>query len=164
VRKYLRQLETELYAFAIQSNAVVSPLTINISSNGIGEVYLPSRSTFEKIEPQSQPVGLVFVDGSFLVFQEIVRFGYQDESATEAVIYRLKYSYHYQRPTDYFFFRYDYHPDVGHPDTHPPHHLHCAGWLPGSEQFQSVPRFEVNETTLAKVLRLVLISFPTIIS
>jgi hypothetical protein len=154
-------LETELYAFAIEFGAVVEPLTLNLSNDGVGEVYLPSRSTFEKMNPQSQPTGLVFADGSFLTFYEVVCFDYQEESATEPVIYRLKYGFHYQRPEDCFFFRYDHHPDIGQPETHPLHHLHCAGWLPGATQFQEVPRFEVNETTLAKVLRLILISFPT---
>ncbi|MBI1930538.1 hypothetical protein HYR99_40620, partial [Candidatus Poribacteria bacterium] len=36
-------------------------------------------------------------------------------------------------------------------------------WLPGATQFQTVPRFEVSETTLARGLRLLLISFPTIV-
>ncbi len=156
-------METEIYAFAMKRRAIMAPLTLRISNEGVGEVYLPSRSTFEHIRPQSQPAGLVFADGSFLTFFEVVRFGYRDESAAEPAIYRLKYSYHYQRPADHFFFRYDHHPDLGEPDTHSLHHLHCAGWLPGATQFQTVPRFEVNETTLARVLRLLLISFPTIV-
>ncbi len=163
VRKYLRGLEGQLFHLMNKEQIFIEPLTVSVSQDGRGEFYLPSRETFEKTNPQSEPTGLIFADGSFLTFFEVVRFGYRDESATEPAIYRLKYSYHYQRPADHFFFRYDHHPDIGEPDTHPLHHLHCAGWLPGATQFQTVPRFEVNETTLAKVLRLLLISFPTIV-
>ena len=163
VSRYLHRLETELYAFAVESRGTISPLTLSVSNDGVGEVYLPSRSTFEHLHPQSQPTGLVLADGSFLTFFEVVRFGYPDESAAKPQLYRLRYSYHYQRPADQFFFRYDHHPDIGRPETRPLHHLHCAGWLPGATQFQEVPRFEVNETTLARVLRLILISFPTIV-
>ena len=122
VRKYLRQLEAELYLFAADVGAVVQPLTISISNEGIGEVFLPSRDVFEKISPLSQPIGLVFVDGSFLVFYEIVHFGYRSETATEPTIYRHSYGYHYQRPVDHFYFRFDHHPGVGNEQTHPLYH------------------------------------------
>lgn len=161
-RKYLRQLEVELYLFAADVGAAVQPLTVSISNDGIGQVFLPSQDAFEKINPQSQPAGMVFTDGSFLIFYEIVRFGYQYEIDTEPKIYRLSYSYHYQRPTDHFYFRFDHHPDVGDKHTHPLYHLHSAGWLSGAVKLQEGPRYEVGETTLAKVLRLILITFPSI--
>ena len=162
VRKYLRQLETELYLFAADVGAAVQPLTVSISNDDIGQVFLPSWDAFEKISPQSQPTGIVFVDGSFLVFYEVVRFGYQYETDTEPKIYRLSYSYHYQRPADHFYFRFDHHPDVGNKHTHPLYHLHSAGWLSGATKLQEGPRYEVGETTLAKVLRLILVTFPSI--
>jgi hypothetical protein len=136
--------------------------SFTVSNRGVGEAYLPSRDIFEKLTPQSEPTGLVFQDGSFLVFQEIVHFGYRDETDAEPTLYKTRYSYHYQRPTDYFYFRFDHHPDIGDSETHPLHHLHSAGWLPGATQFQKVPRYEVNEITLDKTLRLILISFPTV--
>ena len=116
---------------------------------------------------------MVFTDGSFLIvsFDQtflfkrkvwIVRFGYQYETDTEPKIYRLSYSYHYQRPTDHFYFRFDHHPDVGDKHTHPLYHLHSAGWLSDATKLQEGPRYEVSEITLAKVLRLILITFPSI--
>ena len=162
--KYLNRLAGELYAFAGKFGVSISPLTTSISDRKIGEVYLPSRGIFEKLNPHSEPAGLIFRDGSFLVLQEIIRFDYREETHPDPTLYRTKYSYHYQRPSDYFFFRYDHHPDIGDAETHPLHHLHCAGWPPDGTKFQEVPRFEVNETTLAKVLRLILISFPSIVS
>jgi len=162
VNKYLRQLSTTLYNFAVRTQAYVDPVTISISRDGTGEIYLPARTIFEKLTPQSNPTGLIFRDGSFFVFQEIVHFGYRSETDTEPTLYRTCYSYHYQRPAEHFYFRFDHHPDLGDPETHPPHHLHSAGWLPGAMQFQEVPRYEVNEVMLDKTLRLILISFPTV--
>lgn len=162
VRKYLRQLEAEVYLFAADIGAAVQPLTVSISNDSVGEVFLPSRDAFQKINPQSQPTGLIFVDGTFLVFYEVVRFGYPSETDTEPRIYRLSYGYHYQRPQDHFYFRFDHHPDVGDRDTHPLHHLHSAGWLESAIKLQAGPRYEVNETTLAKVLHLILVTYPTI--
>jgi hypothetical protein len=162
VRKYLHHLSTTLYSFAARVQAYVDSATISISQDGKGEIYLPAHTIFEKLTPQSDPAGLIFRDGSFLVFQEIVHFGYRNETDSGPTIYRTRYSYHYQRPTDYFYFRYDHHPDIGDPETHPLHHLHSAGWQPGGTQFQEVPRYEVNEMTLDKTLRLILINFPTV--
>ena len=96
------------------------------------------------------------------MFQEIVHFDYRDETDSEPTIYRTRYSYHYQRPADFFYFRYDHHPDLGDPETHPRYHLHSAGWRPEGTQFQDVPRYEVSEMTLDRTLRLILISFPTV--
>jgi len=155
-------LEAELYLFAADVGAVVQPLTVSLTNDGIGQVFLPSRDTFEKISPQSQPTGIVFADSSFLVFYGIVRFGYQYETDTEPKIYRLSYGYHYQRPADHVYFRFDHHPDVGEKHTHPLYHLHSAGWLAGAVKLQGGPRYEVDETTLAKPLRLILITFPSI--
>lgn len=109
VRTYLRSLEGDLFRFTSERRVFIEPLTVRVSQEGRGEIYLPSQATFEKTSPQSNPTGLIFADGSFLTFFEVVRFGYRDESVTEPAIYRLKYSYHYQRPADYFFFRYDHH-------------------------------------------------------
>ena len=139
-------------------------MTVSISDAGSGEIFLPSRAVFEKIGPQSRPIGMVFADGSFLVFYEVVRFGYQHETDTEPKIYRLSYSYHYQRPEDHFYFRFDHHPDVGDPHTHPLYHLHSAGWLEGATKLQDGPRYEMSEITLVKVLRLILVTYPSITS
>jgi hypothetical protein len=84
--------------------------TAEIRDDGVGVFYLPSRVVFERITPRSEPTGLVFTDGSFLVVKEIFAYGFQDISATEPQIYFHEYGYHYQRPQDQTFFRYDYHP------------------------------------------------------
>ena len=162
VRRYLRDLSTTLYSLAAEVRAFVALTTVSISQDGTGEIYLPARTIFEKLTPQSEPAGLIFRDGSFLVFQEIVHFGYRTEADSEPTLYRTRYSHHYQRPPDHFYFRFDLHPDLGDPETHPLHHLHSAGWLPGAVQFQHVPRYEINEMTLDKTLRLILISFPSV--
>lgn len=117
LRKYLRQLEFVLFGFVADTGALIEPITFSISDEGIAEVYLPSSKYFEKISPQSQPAGMIFADGSFLVFYEIIRYGYPDDEAIVPTIYRTKYSYHYQRPIDYFYFRFDKHPDVSEPQT-----------------------------------------------
>lgn len=162
LRKYIRQLEFVLFGFITDTNASIEPITFSISDEGIAEVHLPSSEYFEKISPQSQPAGMIFADGSFLVFYEIIRYGYPNEEATAPTIYRTKYSYHYQRPIDHFYFRYDKHPDVGEPQTHPLYHLHSAGWLEGATKLQSVPRYPVSEVTLENILYLILISFPNV--
>jgi hypothetical protein len=69
-------LKIKLYTVAAEVGAIVHSPTFTLSNRGVGEVYLPSRDTFEKLTPQSEPTGLIFRDGSFFVFQEIVRFGY----------------------------------------------------------------------------------------
>jgi hypothetical protein len=159
VSKYLHALQLQLYSFATGVRATLEPLTVTISGEGVGEVYLPSRADFEKMSPTSAPAGLIFPDSSFLAFYEIVRFGYQDERTTEPTIYRLKYGYHYQRNVDHFYFRFDHHPGIGEPETHPLHHLHAAGWLPNATAFHEGPRFKVDEVKLADVLRLIQVTY-----
>jgi hypothetical protein len=134
-------------------------MTAHIRDDSVAEAFLPSRSAFERLHPMSPPTGLHFPDGSFLVFHETVHYGYRDQEVTEPTIYRTRYSYHYQRPQDRFYFRYDHHPDIGDPETHPLHHLHSAGWGEGATQFQDVPRYPVAEVTLLEVLRLIRVSF-----
>lgn len=162
ISSYLSHLKIRLYTFAAEVSAMVQTPSFTVSNRGVGKAYLPSRDTFQKLTPQSEPAGLIFRDDSFLVFQEIVHFGYRSENDPEPTIYRSRYSYHYQRSADFFYFRYDHHPDLGDPETHPLHHLHSAGWRLGETQFQEVPRYEVSEMTLGKTLRLILISFPTV--
>jgi len=89
--------------------------TTAIRDDGVGEFYLPSRAVFERITPNSEPVGLIFTDGSFLVVKEIFEYRYPNDSATHPQIYFREYGYHYQRPQDGTFFRYDHHPEVGSP-------------------------------------------------
>ena len=162
LRKYIRQLKIAFYRFVEDTGVLIEPITVSISDEGIAEVYIPSRKYFEKIDPQSQPAGVMFADGSFLVLYEIIRYGYPNDEATSPSIYRPKYSYHYQRPIDHFYFRYDKHPDAGEPRTHPLYHLHSAGWLEGAMGLQNAPRYPVSEVTLEDVLHLILISFPSV--
>jgi len=120
---------------------------------------LPSRTTFERITPDSEPTGLIFPDGSFLVAKDIFHYDYLDDDATEPEICHLEYAYHYQRPQDNSFFRFDFHPGVGDQETHPLYHLHAFGWAEGATALLSVPRFSVQSITLDEVLELVRMSF-----
>jgi len=145
VNKYLTKLRFNLWDFASIHNATLEPLTVSISRNGVGEIYLPSRQFYERINPQSPPAGLIFPDGSFLTFHESVRFGYRDEDATEPTIYSDVYGIHFQSPRHFLFFRFDYHPDVGNQATHPLYHLYCGPCLPDATKLPSVPRFKVDD-------------------
>lgn len=139
--------------------AYMDTVTTNIRDDGISVFYLPSRAVFERIMPRSEPIGLVFTDGSFLVVKEVFEYGYPDNSATEPHLYFHEYGYHYQRPQEQTFFRYDYHPEVGSPETHPLYHLHAAGWKKEADNLPQVPRFPVYPTTLEEVLELIRINF-----
>jgi len=133
--------------------------TTAIRDDGVGEFYLPSRAVFERITPNSEPVGLIFTDGSFLVVKEIFEYRYPNDSATHPQIYFREYGYHYQRPQDGTFFRYDHHPEVGSPQTHPLYHLHATGWKERADDLPQVPRFPVSPVTLDEVLELIRINF-----
>jgi hypothetical protein len=85
---------------------------------------------------------MIFPNGAFLVLKERVRFGYRDEDAVEAAMYREEYSYHFQHPARFLFFRFDYHPSKGDPKTHPPHHLVCGPCLPEERKLPEVPDSE----------------------
>jgi len=137
----------------------IDPLTIDISPDGIGSIYTPSLEYFSRVTPQSPPTGIVFLDSSFLAFREIVSYGYSTESSSDPEVYCLEYSYHYQRPQDNAFFRYDFHPGIGDPETHPLHHLHAAGWPNGATDLPSAPRFPVPEITLSEILDLIKTNF-----
>jgi len=114
-------------------------ITMDIRDDGVGVFCIPSREIFERITPNSKPIGLVFRDGSFLVVKEIFEYGYPNERAAEPDIYFHEYGYHYQRPQDGTFFRYDYHPEVGSSETHPLYHLHATGWKEGANDLPQVP-------------------------
>jgi len=70
----------------------------------IGDVYAPENSGFPCSDAASynKSNGIVFRDGSFLRFYERVRVRRRD--GTEI----LGYSYHYQRPGEVFFARFDF--------------------------------------------------------
>ena len=139
--------------------ARMDAITVEIQDDGVSIFYLPSRATFERITPNSEPVGLVFTDGSFLVVKQIFEYGFPDDAATEPRFYFHEYGYYYQRPQDGIFFRYDYHPEVGALQTHPLYHLHATGWVQGAEKLPQVPRFPVSPMTLEDVLELIRINF-----
>ncbi len=157
-RKHWHEQSYALTKYA-EMTARMDAFTLEIRDDGVGVFYLPSRATFERITPHSEPVGLVFTDSSFLVVKMIFEYGFPDESATESDIYFHEYGYHYQRPHDQAFFRYDYHPEVGPPETHPLYHLHATGWKEGAGDLPQVPRFPVSPVTLDEVLELIRINF-----
>lgn len=133
----------------------INSMTTHIREDGTGIIYIPSRIEFERITPQTTPNGTLFLDGSFLTIKEIFRYDYPSEKPVEAQICRIEYSYHYQNPHERYYFRYDFHPEIGDPATHPLHHLHFRGWLENATSLPEVPRFAVEETTLSEVLNLI---------
>jgi hypothetical protein len=157
--RYFQRWQGDLYSLAVSHVWTVQPLTCALMPPRL-EIYLPSRGAFEKTAPDSSPAGLIFPGGSFLVAHELVTFDYRDAAAREPTLHRLAYSYHYQRPDDGYYFRYDHHPDVGDPDTHPLHHLHAAGWRPDDVQLYEGVRHPVNEISFGEVLRLIRLRFP----
>ena len=111
-RRYQRATETEIYRH-LDLIARVDRITAEVFRDGAGEIYMPSRNTFEHLRPSSPPQGVVFLDDSFLAFKEIFRYGYPSEDTLEPTIVRSEYSFHYQAPSRHFFFRYDFHPQLG---------------------------------------------------
>ena len=106
-----------------------------------GWIMAPTDSGFAK--SSAPAMGLIFLDGAFLRFQEHVMIN------RDASISRLGYSYHYQRPDGYYF-RFDkLEQPVAYPAKRliePQRHLHVA---------QSAPRFPTHSTNLAEVLVLI---------
>ncbi len=49
VSKYLYTLQFQLSTFVVSVRATLEPLTVTISNEGVGEVYVPSRAYFEKV-------------------------------------------------------------------------------------------------------------------
>ncbi|MBM3238958.1 hypothetical protein FJZ31_21915 [Candidatus Poribacteria bacterium] len=137
----------------------IDRITTRIASDGTGSIYMPSVDIFEHINPKSPPQGIVFNDNSFLVFKEIFHYDYLSEEATEPKIIQIEYSFHFQMPQRRFFFRYDFHPEVGDRLTHPLHHLHAGGWFSETDSLPSIPRFPVSEVSLGDVLELIQVNF-----
>ncbi|MCZ6678075.1 MAG: DUF6516 family protein [Candidatus Poribacteria bacterium] len=129
--------------------------TLTVMSDGTGQIYLPSQSAFQRLTPHSPPAGIVFLDGSFLTVKEIFRYDYAHEDDTRPRIMLSEFSYHYHIPHRAFFFRYDHHPEVGDPATHPPYHLHVGCWHAGDDKLSALPRFAVAPVTLEAVLDLI---------
>jgi hypothetical protein len=134
--------------------------TTSVEPNGIGKIFVPSQSIFEQLHPRSAPIGIVFYDGSFLTIKEIFCYDYANTEDKPRII-RSEFSYHYQSPPLKFFFRYDYHPEVGNLTTHPLYHLHVGCWHAGGEKFSGKPRFRVPEVMLEEVLELIIRDFFT---
>jgi hypothetical protein len=128
-------------------------------SDGTGHIYIPSQSAFQQLTPHSPPIGIVFVDGSFLTVKEIFRYDYADPGDVEPRIVPSEFSYHYQIPYRGFFFRYDHHPNMGDAATHPLYHLHVGCWHDGEDKLPSLPRFQVPPVTLEDVLHLIVRDF-----
>ncbi len=156
--RYIRILEDRIYQY-LDIIIRADPITTRIARDGTGEIYMPSQNIFEHLQPASPPQGIVFRDGSFLTFKEIFRYDYASEDAPEPIIIHTEYSFHYQTPLRHFFFRYDFHPQLGDPLTHPLHHLHAGGWLTETDALPSIPRFPASEMTLGEVLDLIRVNY-----
>ena len=157
-RIHIRSTETRIYDYT-DIVLYADRITTRIAPDGTGYIYMPSFDVFEHISPTSQPQGIVFNNNSFLAFKEIFRYDYLSNDAKEPGIVYLEYTYHYQISERHFFFRYDYHPEVGDSLTHPLYHLHAGNWLHETETLLSVPRFPVSEVSLGDVLELIWVNF-----
>jgi len=157
-RRYQRAIETDIYRH-LDIIARVDRITAGIARDGTGRICMPAQNTFEHLRPSSPPQGIVCHDGSFLTFKEIFRYDYPSADAREPIILRTEYSFHYQSPPRHFFFRYDFHPQLGNPLTHPLHHLHAGGWLTETDSLPSIPRFPAAEMTLGEVLDLIRVNY-----
>ena len=133
--------------------------TFTVMSDGTGQIFIPSLSVFQRLTPHSPPMGIVFLDGSFLTVKEIYRYDYAGENDAKPQIVQLAFSYHYQIPHRGFFFRYDFHPGIGNSATHPLYHLHVGCWHEGDDKLPSLPRFQVPPVTLEGVLGLIVRDF-----
>ena len=157
-RRYIHAVETQIYKYTTIC-ARIDKITTRIATNGVGSIYMPSVNIFQHLSPMSPPQGIIFNDGSFLVFKEIFHYDYLSEDVPEPTIVHFEYSFHYQMPERNFFFRYDFHPEVGDRLTHPLHHLHAGGWLNETDSLPSVPRFPASDMTLGEVLELIQVNF-----
>ncbi|MCS6859733.1 MAG: DUF6516 family protein [Abditibacteriales bacterium] len=165
VRKFIREElrllhETDFVAY-------IEPFTWRVERDGTGLLYVPSLATFERLTPDATPTGVVMRDGSFMAVKLVVRFDYPDgvgrstSASREPCIVYVEYSFHYQRPQDCTFFRYDFHPHIGDPRTHPIFHVHAAGWQRGDKQLPDKPRLPSSSMTLSEVLDVVRMNYFT---
>jgi hypothetical protein len=154
----MRERLSLLYHYPDITSHVDMP-TVSIAPDGTGSIYVPSQAAYEHLTPQAAPTGVVFVDGSFLVFKEIFRYDYPSPNARAPEICRLEYSYHYQRPDERFYLRFDFHPLVGDPATHPLHHVHVRGWSPDATTLPETPRLPTVPLMLEEILELLRVNF-----
>ena len=154
-KRYQQKLLSLLYSKYTNVTDRVESQTSIMAADGTVGFYLPMIDQFRHSTPHSQPVGIIFRDGSFLTVKEVFRYDYPNADATEAEIIKFEFSYHYQIPHRDFFFRYDYHPGAGDAATHPPYHLHVGCWHEGDDKLPSLPRFRVPPVTLEEVLDLI---------
>ncbi|HEY86176.1 MAG TPA: hypothetical protein G4N96_13815 [Chloroflexi bacterium] len=116
-------------------------------SRNEGLVFAPRESGFAK--PGASPIGLIFIDGSSLRFQEYVII------QADGAVLRPLYSYHYQRPDGYYF-RYD---KLRRPFESP------VKRIPEPQRHLQVtrpsPRFPTHSTHLAELLDLIKYNFYT---
>jgi len=155
--KYFHGIMSSLYRYFDAILRFDEP-TFALATDGSGRLYMPSRTHFERLVPNSQPIGIIFIDGSFLAFKEIFRYDYPEEDGEPRII-RSEFSFHYQSPARQSFFRYDYHPHAGDPATHPPYHLHVGCWHQGEDKFPGAPRFRVPIVQIEEVMELIVRDF-----
>jgi len=157
-KKFIRQQLRLIYSVGDITLRIDSP-TVGVFDDGTGYIYIPSRTIYERVNPSSLPIGIVFRDSSFLVFKEIFRYQYASETAQTPEMRRIEYSYHYQRPQSNSFFRYDFHPNTGDMKTHPLFHLHAGGWPDNASDFPPHVRFPTSEISLEEIINLIRTSF-----
>jgi len=112
-----------------RSNIVINRSTLGKSTGvraratTVSDIYAPDVSGFpdESAQPFDENNGLIFKDGSFLRFLERIQVGRRIGARV------LAYSYHYQRPGEDFFIRFDFEElPTSNPIRKPQYHLHTS--------------------------------------
>jgi len=107
----------------LNRSTLTKSLRWRTASIAIGEVQAPATSGFpdDTALPFDENNGLIFRDGSFLRFTEKVQVD-RREGATI-----LEHSYHYQRPNEIFFIRFDFEElPTQNPIRKPQYHVHTS--------------------------------------
>lgn len=94
--RWIRSLTASQYRAIILD---IVDLRFRPTGHRAGHVLFPQELTHVKLT--TSPTGIVFRDGSFLVGYEAVEIDAQGE------VTPLVYKYHYLRPMDGYYFRYD---------------------------------------------------------
>lgn len=105
----------------INHSTLSKSIGVNARPTTVGDIYAPDTGGFpdESAQPFDENNGLIFRDGSFLRFSERIQVGRHVGARM------LAYSYHYQRPGEDFFIRFDFEElPTSDPIRKPQYHVH----------------------------------------
>jgi hypothetical protein len=118
---------------------------VNARATTVGDIYAPDTGGFPGESAQSfdENNGLIFRDGSFLRFSERIQVGRHVGARM------LAYSYHYQRPGEYFFIRFDFEElPTSDPIRKPQYHVHTSA----KPEFH-IPSIPVNLNLMLNLIK-----------